>query len=246
MKRVFNKQLAIIFISCSMLITPITASAATLSIDSETENKLNQLEYLNIATPIKNINNYTLNGAIKAFQTTEISESEENLENETVNYSIGGALDWFSKVQYIFPREGNATVIDVDTGKSFQLKRTFGTNHADVEPLTEKDAETIKSIWNGWSWERRAVVVNSNDTIIAGSMTAFPHAGVENAPAVKVVDNRSGGYGRGQNLDSVKGNNVDGHMDIHFLNSRTHGTNVMQKAHQDMVRKAVDYIDKNY
>lgn len=215
MKRLFNKQLTTLFISCSMLITPITVFADSLNTDSE----IIQTEFT-----IENID----------------SDRKED------NYSIGGDLDWFSQVQYIFPREGDAVVTDVLTGKSFNLKRTYGTNHADVEPLTKEDAEIIKDIWGGWSWERRAVVVNSNNTIIAGSMTAFPHAGVDNAPAVQVVNNRSGNYGRGQNLDSVKANGVDGHMDIHFLNSKTHGTKVVQKVHQDKVREAADYINKNY
>lgn len=208
MKRLFNKQLATLFISCSMLITPITVFANSLNTNSE------------------------------IIQTETTAEDNE--------YSIGGALDWFSEVQYIFPREGDAVVTDIITGKSFQLRRTYGTNHADVEPLTKEDAEIIKDIWGGWSWERRAVIVNSNNTLLAGSMTAFPHAGVDNAPAVQIVNNRSGNYGRGQNLDSVKGNGVDGHMDIHFLNSKTHGTKVVQKVHQDKIKEAADYIDKNY
>jgi len=134
----------------------------------------------------------------------------------------------------------------VDTGKSFYLRRTFGHNHADVEPLTKEDAAIIKEIWGGkWNWERRAVVVETGGYVLAGSMTAFPHAGRDDKPAVLVCDNLSGGYGRGQNLDAVKGNGVDGHMDIHFLNSLTHETNVMQKVHQDAVAKAAKYIKEH-
>jgi|GEM_PF-531562 len=154
-----------------------------------------------------------------------------------------GALDWFKVVQYVFPREGDAVVIDVDTGKKFEVRRTFGHNHADIEPLTKADAAIIKEIWGGtWNWTRRAVVVIVGEYVMAGSMTAFPHAGRDDKPALAVVSNLSGGYGTGQNLDSVKGNGVDGHMDIHFLNSLTHGTNVKQKVHQDAVAKAAAYI----
>jgi hypothetical protein len=138
----------------------------------------------------------------------------------------------------------NATVTDVDTGKTFQVKRTFGYNHADVESLTKNDSAIIREIWNGWGWDRRAVVVQVGDQIIAGSMTAMPHAGVDSEPAEKVVNNRSDNYGRGVNLDAVKGNGASGVMDIHFLNSRTHSTNTLQKSQQDMVKKASKYIEE--
>ncbi|HWT27666.1 MAG TPA: peptidoglycan-binding domain-containing protein [Mobilitalea sp.] len=157
-----------------------------------------------------------------------------------------GALDWFKQVQYIWPRGAVATVTDVDTGKSFKMERTFGTNHADTEPLTKEDSNIIKSIWNGFNWERRAVVVRVGNCILAGSMTGMPHAGVDSAPAEVVVNGRSDSYGTGVNLDAIKGNGVSGVLDIHFLNSRTHTTNVIQKSQQDMVKKAATYIAKTY
>lgn len=155
-----------------------------------------------------------------------------------------GDLDWFKKVQYIWKRGMKATVIDVKTGKSFQMKRTYGTNHADCEPLTKSDTNIIKSIWGGLTWERRAVVVKVDGYVLAGSMTSMAHAGVDSKKAGIVVSGRSCGYGTGVNLDAVKNNGVNGVMDIHFKNSRTHTTNVVQKIQQDMVAKAADYIHK--
>lgn len=160
--------------------------------------------------------------------------------NNTSEYS--GALDWFSQVSNIWKRGMNAVVTDVSTGKSFNMKRTYGTNHADVEPLTTEDTQTIKDVWGGFSWERRAVVVQIGEYTLAGSMTAMPHAGLDNKPEGTYVSGRSSGYGWGCNLDAVKDNGIDGHMDIHFKNSRTHTTNIMQKSHQDMVNKAAEYI----
>lgn len=155
-----------------------------------------------------------------------------------------GALDWFKEVRYIWDRGENATVTDVETGLSFQVKRTYGTNHADVEPLTKEDTETIKEIWGGFSWDRRAVVVQIGDYTIAASMTAMPHAGVDSKPADTYVSNRSAGYGRGINLDKVKDNGCSGHMDIHFKNSKTHTTNRVLASQQTMVRKAAAFIGK--
>jgi len=149
------------------------------------------------------------------------------------------ALDWWTKAQYVFARGAVAKVTDVYTGKTFNIKRTYGTNHADCEALTSRDSDIIKSIWGGWSWVRRPVVVEVNGTRIAASMAAMPHAGLDSYPAVEVVNNRSGNYGTGQNLDEVKGNGMDGHFDIHFLNSRTHGTNRVDPQHQAAIKKAI-------
>ena len=155
-----------------------------------------------------------------------------------------GDLDWFTQVRDIWKRGMTAVITDVDTGKSFSVKRTYGTNHADVETLTKEDTETIKEIWGGFSWERRAVVVEVAGYTLAGSMTAMPHAGLDNKAEGAWVSGRSAGYGYGYNYDKIKGNGINGHMDIHFKNSRTHGTNVVQKVHQDMVKKAAQYIAK--
>jgi hypothetical protein len=164
-------------------------------------------------------------------QSTSATTSQQN-----------GSLDWFKEVRNIWKRGMDAVVTDVDTGKSFQVKRTYGTNHADVEPLTKEDTQIIKEIWGGFSWKRRAVVVQIGDYTIAASMTAMPHAGVDSAPAGKYVSGRSEGYGWGYNLDKIKNNCASGVMDIHFKNSRTHSTNTMQKSQQDMVKKAAEYI----
>jgi len=82
------------------------------------------------------------------------------------------------------------------------------------------------------------VVLVVNGKRIAASMAAMPHAGLDKYPALQVVDNRSGNYGTGQNLDEVKGNGMDGHFDVHFLNSRTHGTNKVDSKHQAAIKQA--------
>ncbi len=184
-------------------------------------------------------------------QDTKAEKKKATAKNQTLvtlaaesSTKLSGALDWYKEVQYIWKKGINATVTDVNTGKSFRVKRTYGHNHADVEPLTKKDSKVIKEIWNGWSWERRAVVVEVDNTVLAGSMTAMPHAGRDSSPANKTINNRSGNYGRGVNLDAVKRNGANGVMDIHFLNSRTHSSNRVLKNQQDMVKKANSFIKK--
>jgi len=155
-------------------------------------------------------------------------------------------VSWFNGAENIFKIGMVATVYDVDTGTSFKLKRTYGTNHADVEPLTAEDTAIIKKLFGGqWSWERRAVIVDVDGRKMAASLAGMPHAGLDSAAANAYINSRSGGYGKGTNLDAVKGNNMDGVLDLHFLNSKTHGTNRVNEAHQRMVKKAAEWAKKN-
>ncbi|MDO6355226.1 hypothetical protein Q3V94_09125 [Caloramator sp. CAR-1] len=152
----------------------------------------------------------------------------------------GELLDW-SVAKEVFSIGSKARVIDLLTGKSFYVIRTYGHLHADVEAASKEDTEIIKDIWNGFSWERRPVIVEVNGRRIAASMTSMPHAGVDSAPEGKIVNGRSGGYGRGMNLDKIKGNGMDGHIDIHFLNSRRHKDGAVDKDHQEMIKKAAGF-----
>lgn len=157
-----------------------------------------------------------------------------------------GATHW-SDASNLFPRESNATILDVVTGQTFRVRRTFGSNHADIEPLTRHDSAVIYSIWNGNSWAQRAIVViTDTGSIIAASMNGYPHAGLDRYPALATVDNRSGGFGRGINLDSIKGNGVDGHFCIHFYGSTTHTTRRVHPGHQNMVQVASQFIRDNF
>ena len=157
------------------------------------------------------------------------------LEEKEVQVEL---LDWWKSARNVFPTGSTAEVTDLYTGKSFMVKRTGGTNHADSEALTKEDTLTIKSIWGGFSWDRRPVIVEINGRRLAASMSAMPHAGLDSAPANAYVKKRSGGYGSGVNYDSVKGNNMNGHFDIHFLNSTRHMDNKRDPEHQAAIIKA--------
>lgn len=129
--------------------------------------------------------------------------------------SLGVMVDWFEQGQYLFPRGDIAKVTDLSTGKTFMMKRTGGNYHADSEPASAADAETIKTVWGGWSWERRAVIVEAGGVRIAASMHGMPHA-----------------------FDRVSDNGMSGHVCIHFYRSRTHIRNKEDAEHQAMVRRA--------
>ena len=147
-------------------------------------------------------------------------------------------LHW-SDVDKLWPRGTYATIVDYDTGKSFRVMRSGGYNHADVETATAEDTAILKSLYGGaFSWNRRAIIVKVNGRSIAASMAGMPHAGRDDKPNRAMVSNRSGGYGYGQNLDAVKGNDMDGVFDVHFYGSKTHGTNRVCSQHQAQVKRA--------
>lgn len=152
---------------------------------------------------------------------------------------FGENLDWWKEVKDKVINRGDDIIIqDFQTGKKFKVKVTYGTNHADVEALTKEDTKIMKNIWDGFSWERRPVLVHKGNRIIAASMTNMPHAGLDSKPEGATVSNRSGGYGRGYNLDKVKDNGMNGVVDLHFKNSSRHKDGRRDSKHQSAIKKA--------
>jgi hypothetical protein len=151
-------------------------------------------------------------------QASQPVTAESIIGNSGSINGASAALDWWKDGDSFFSRDTVATITDVRTGKSWKMKRTGGTNHADSEPLTAEDTAIMKSVVGSWTWDRRPVLVTVNGQTSAASMHFMPHA-----------------YTR------VSGNNFPGHICIHFLNSRTHGTNKVDAAHQAAVKEASGY-----
>ncbi|WP_066502144.1 LysM peptidoglycan-binding domain-containing protein [Abyssisolibacter fermentans] len=157
---------------------------------------------------------------------------------QTKGDEYGEYLDWWNGAQYVLPRGATFKVIDFYTGKSFMVKRTTGSNHADCETLTKADTNILKSIWGGFSWTRRPVIIEYNGRRIAASVSGMPHAGNDSAQGGAYTEWRSGEYGAGLNLDYVKNNDMDGVFDVHFLNSTRHKDGLVDSKHQECVKIA--------
>lgn len=128
--------------------------------------------------------------------------------------TLGKMVVW-STARNIIPKGSRFRVTDLNTGTSFTLLRTGGTLHADVEPASRADTDRIRSIWGGWNWERRAVIVEAGGERMAASMHGMPHA-----------------------YNSISGNGMQGHLCLHFYQSRIHIRNRICPDHQAMVRRA--------
>ncbi len=174
------------------------------------------------------------------------STSSVNIISRSNTNSSEYKLSWYGVVDRLFAVGTTATVYDIESGLSFRIKRTFGTGHADCEALTQNDTNIMKKILGGeWSWERRAIVIEVAGRVIAASMNAMPHAGLDKYSEGSYINGRSSGYGYGFNYDSIKGNGMDGHFCVHFSGSRLHVNNEICQIHQAAVEKAYKWMIEN-
>lgn len=157
---------------------------------------------------------------IASAETLSILYSEEDihLEGSTAAGSGGVVLmsDWYTVVNDKFKTLTPVTVVDVLTGKTYQVIRYAGTGHADVCPATPKDTAIMLETYGGeWSWDRRPVWVIINGVMYAASTNGMPHG-----------------------VDYNRHDNMYGQVCIHFYNSEGHASGVIDATHQACVEYA--------
>jgi len=133
------------------------------------------------------------------------------------------------------------TIEDPVSGKKFKVKRTMGTNHADVEPLTAKDNSIIRRIFpipdNFKSAPFHKVKVHIGNDIVPAAFMTFPHAGAKDKPGNVIPSDQLSGYSNTKNKNDIysdnqlanrnyiQDNNANGHMCLYFKGSLNHLTN---------------------
>lgn len=129
-------------------------------------------------------------------------------------------VDWFDAVNELFKSNTTVKVIDVKTKREYFVQRIGGTNHAEVQTVNHESTEILSQInMQNLNCTRRPVWVEINGLYYAASASTVLH-----------------GYTK---LNNGQG----GHTCIHFLNSKTHGTNRIDKLHQKEVNYA--YLHKS-
>ncbi|MCL2224374.1 MAG: SH3 domain-containing protein [Defluviitaleaceae bacterium] len=124
-------------------------------------------------------------------------------------------LHW-SYARYVMTLGTIATLIDVRTGLSWQVASFSNGNHADIETITAEDTAIKLQAFGSWTWTPRPVIVLINDRTIAASVNGMPHAGWTRS-----------------------GNNMNGHVCLHFLGSTTHRPAAQHvRDHQNAVMEA--------
>ena len=111
-------------------------------------------------------------------------------------------LEW-SAVKRILQRHVPYQVIDVRTGTTYRIQAFSLGNHADVEPPTQADTDTLFRLYGGvWSWNPRPVWVLIDGRLIAAAINGMPHGG-----------------------GVISGNGMNGQICLHFYGSNVHNGN---------------------
>ena len=130
----------------------------------------------------------------------------------------GDIYDW-QNGRRLFTVDTIATLKDLQTGISFNIKYYGGSNHSDIIPLTKSDTEKIKAIFPTWTWNSRPMVLTfiqgGKYYQIAVSMSGMPHS-----------------------TTNIYDNGVSGHFDLYFYNSTSHNTGELSPSHQKNIRLA--------
>jgi len=160
------------------------------------------------------VNNMTISSTLSIGQKLTIPVHTIGVKS-VINERHGEYLDWWTEAQYVFTIGKTAKVTDYATGKSFYIKRTVGANHADSETVTVNDTNIAKSIWGGFSWTPRAVILEIDGRKVAASMSFMPHE-----------------------REYIANNGITGHFDVYFGNSTRHVDGRADASHQAQVERA--------
>lgn len=157
-------------------------------------------------------------------------------------------VDW-KDFNDMFNYDENIIIIDYYSGRYFVVTRMGGGNHADVEPVDAQSTAIMQqAASDGMGKKRRPVIVLFEDgrSFLASSFM-FGHAGVDSEPFGKIVENRSGKYGKGENYDSVKNNDLDGHICLFVekcLNHYDGKQNVMHETNLQFLKEQKEAVEK--
>jgi peptidoglycan hydrolase-like protein with peptidoglycan-binding domain len=122
---------------------------------------------------------------------------------------------WTDADKTIFKKGMDAVIVDVRSGYVFNVRRTGGSRHADVETITPLDTATFYKSVGNFSWARRPVWVIVNGRRLAASMNCMPH-----------------GY------DTLPTNDFKGQFCVHFVGSSTHSSRQVDPDHQACIEEA--------
>ena len=138
----------------------------------------------------------SLSNAAAAKNTASNTTTTNTNQKTTVTPSAARVqyANWYEKVKSVARSYPYATVYDFATGISWQVHIFSLGAHADYEPVTANDTARMEKVFNGNTWNPRAVwVIFSDGSIYIGSTHSMPHE-----------------------VQHVRDNNFNGHSCLHF------------------------------
>lgn len=173
---------------------------------------------------------YSGSAVAKSGSSTSNNTASNGNNNVTASGSTPSAasvknVNWFTSIRTKYKAGTVVTIYDFRTGLSWKCRFMSNGNHADSEPLTSTDTNTMyQAFGKKTTWNPKAVWVTMPDgnTFIA-SMHNTPHL--------------SG---------SIKDNNFDGHLCIHFPRemSEAEKTGPYAVTHQKEIQKGWEETQK--
>ena len=235
--------------------SPKTATYRTLQLGSSGEDvtrlqqELNRLGYLN-AVYVTGVYNDQTAEAVRKYQGDNGlfvdgiagGNTQHKLYNTVPEgtYEPGGGstvtvtlnpvelVDWVtSDISTYWGRGETAVMTDVKTNISLRVRRWAGGSHVDGEPLTSADSAALSKIYGVKNtqeileknlYQRRPVWITIKGRTFAASLYGVPH-----------------NYPDG---DAIAGNDFNGQLCVHFLNSRVHSTGTVDADHMRAIQEA--------
>ena len=143
----------------------------------------------------------------------ETPDTEINWKDQVVK------MDWYDGGSEVLDRGDYATIYHCKTGTTIRIKRMGGHHHADLEPATAEDtAKLLKMAGGKFSWDSRAVILHSEGKYVACAINTMPHGD-----------------------QTISNNGYNGQFCLHMVDSRTHGSDTVNTAHQAAIKKAYNW-----
>ncbi len=253
--RVLTKEEEAVFKQTGDPDSPRTATYRELWLASTGEDvtrlqqELNRLGYLQSAYITGTYDDQTA-AAVRAFQQAKGliidgragSATQHKLYNTVPEgtYDPGGGgtvipeinpvelVDWVTgDINSFWGRGETAVMTDVKTKISLRIKRWAGGDHVDGEPLTAADTAALCKVYGVKSaqeileknlYQRRPVWITLKGRTFAASLYGVPH-----------------NYPDG---DTIPGNDYNGQLCIHFVNSRIHSSGKVDPDHMKAIQDA--------
>lgn len=169
--------------------------------------------------------NLTADGVCGATTLAAIQKAYSGSSSATTTYNATVyKLDWSymksNATALGIARGASIKLTDLTTGKSLNIHVQSTGNHIDAEPLTSADTTTLCEIYgvstpNAISYKRRPMMITTS----AGQFLCST-------------------YGQPHGAQDITNNGYEGQFCLHFVNSKTHGTNRVDGDHQNAINTA--------
>ena len=169
--------------------------------------------------------NLTADGVCGATTLAAIQKAYSGSSSATTTYNATVyKLDWSymksNATALGIARGASIKLTDLTTGKSLNIHVQSTGNHIDAEPLTSADTTTLCEIYgvstpNAISYKRRPMMITTSAGQFLCSIYGQPHG-----------------------AQDITNNGYEGQFCLHFVNSKTHGTNRVDGDHQNAINTA--------